>query len=322
MIDAAKAELCDLPSNPVPQGAQVGYFTTTDNVRIRYAIFPRSGQVNRGTVCLVQGRTEFIEKYFETITDFQKRGFTVATFDLRGQGGSDRLIPNRKHGFVEHFNDYGTDLSSFHAHVLLPDCPPPFYLVGHSTGGLVALLAATRDRLMFDRVFLSSPMIALPGLPFGLSGSARVMRVLRFLGLSQMPLARREDKPQSEASFKGNPLTGDKARYMRSVEILAARPDLMVTSPTIGWIGSSLEAMNRVNGDDFPAQIKIPVFMCAAALDQVVDTRATELLGLRMRNGHHVIIPGARHELFMETDAVREQVFAAFDAFVTEQASA
>ena len=44
------------------------------------------------------------------------------------------------------------------------------------------------------------------------------------------------------------------------------------------------------------------------------------MLGLRMRNGRHVIIPGARHELFMETDAIREQVLAAFDAFITEQA--
>ena len=266
------------------------------------------------------GRTEFIEKYFETIADFQKRGFTVATFDLRGQGGSDRLIPNKKHGFVEHFDDYWLDLSSFHANVLLPDCPPPYYLVGHSTGGLVALLAATRDRLMFDRVFLSSPMVALPGLPLGLHGMARLVGALRFLGLSRLPLARRQDKPQNEASFPGNPLTGDKARYMRSVDVLAARPDLEVTSPTLGWIGSSLDAMAQVNADEFPASLKIPVFICAAALDRVVDTAATEMLGLRMRNGRHVIIPGARHELFMETDAIREQVLAAFDAFITEQA--
>jgi lysophospholipase len=31
------------------------------------------------------------------------------------------------------------------------------------------------------------------------------------------------------------------------------------------------------------------------------------------------VIPGAKHELFMETDAIRGQVLAAFDAFITEQ---
>jgi lysophospholipase len=51
----------------------------------------------------------------------------------------------------------------------------------------------------------------------------------------------------------------------------------------------------------------------------VVSTAAIEQLGLRMRTGRHVVLAGARHELFMETDAIRSQVFAAFDAFITEQ---
>ena len=102
---------------------------------------PRPEGAAKGTICLVQGRTEFIEKYFETIADFQKRGFAVATFDWRGQGGSDRLIGNRTLGYVRSFDDYWVDLKTFHANVLLPDCPQPFYLVGHSMGGLVSLLA-------------------------------------------------------------------------------------------------------------------------------------------------------------------------------------
>ena len=40
-----------------------------------------------------------------------------------------------------------------------------------------------------------------------------------------------------------------------------------------------------------------------------------------MRTGRHVVIPAALHELFMETDAIRAQVFAAFDAFITDQSS-
>jgi lysophospholipase len=31
-----------------------------------------------------------------------------------------------------------------------------------------------------------------------------------------------------------------------------------------------------------------------------------------------MIVPSARHELLMENDAIRAQVFAAFDAFITE----
>ena len=158
---AAPAELVNIATNPVPEGGRVGYFLTQDKVRIRYAVWPKLAGTHRGTVCIAQGRTEFIEKYFETIEDFRKRGFSVATFDWRGQGGSDRLIGNKSLGYVDRFDDYWCDLKSFHAEILLPDCPPPFYLVGHSMGGLVSLFAGMHDRLMFDRIFLSAPMVGL-----------------------------------------------------------------------------------------------------------------------------------------------------------------
>lgn len=313
------AKLADIPSNPVPAGARAAFFQTSDKVRLRYAIWPRSAGPNRGTICLVHGRTETLEKYFETISDFRGRGFSVATFDWRGQGGSERLLSGRRHGHVERFDDYWLDLQSFHADILLPDCPPPFYLVGHSMGGLVSLLAASRDRLMFDRVFLSAPMLALDGLPLSHTALATAFEVAKLAGLGQMPFRRAEDRQPTEETFAGNPLTSDFKRYMRAVEIYKARPDLLTTAPTIGWAATALRAMARVNGDDFPGRVNVPVLMLAAARDTVVSTAAIEQLGLRMRTGRHAVIAGARHELFMENDNLRGQVFAAFDAFITEQ---
>ena len=35
-----------------------------------------------------------------------------------------------------------------------------------------------------------------------------------------------------------------------------------------------------------------------------------------MKNGSHVIIPNARHEILQEVDSVREQFWAGFDAFI------
>ena len=319
--DLSTPTLCVVPSNPVPEGARVGMFETSDKVRLRYATFPKSAGAPRGTICLVHGRTEFIEKYFETITNFQSRGFAVATFDWRGQGGSQRLIANPKLGYVRSFDDYWTDLKSFHGSILLPDCPPPYYLVGHSMGGLVCLAAGQRDRMMFERIFLSAPMIGLDGQPFSPTGMARLAKTLRVVGLGSLPVGRRADKPASETSFAGNTLTSDLARYMRMVEVTRARPDLEVTSPTIGWSAAAFDAMAHAARDDFPGSIKIPVLMLAAARDEVVSTSAIEQLGLRMRTGRHAVIAAARHELFMENDMVRGQVFAAFDAFITEQSA-
>lgn len=318
-VDPQGPRLAVVPSNPVPEGARIGVFETTDKVRLRYGLWPRTGGPHRGTICLVHGRTEFIEKYFETIADFQSRGFSVATFDWRGQGGSDRLIRNPKLGYVDTFDDYWTDLSSFHGQILLPDCPPPFYLVGHSMGGMVSLLAATRDRMMFDRIFLSAPMVGLDRQPFGTQGMANLCDALCFLGLGAAPIARKADRPASEATFANNPLTSDINRYLRSVDVIKARPDLEVTSPTFRWSAAAFRAMAIAGRDDFPAKVSIPLLMLAAARDEVVSTHAIETLGLRMRTGRHAVVAGARHELFMENDTIRGQVLAAFDAFITDQ---
>ncbi len=322
IVDREGPSLLAIPSNPVPEGAKVGWFRTQDRVRLRYAVFPRKpGMVHRGTICLVHGRTEFIEKYFETIEDFRTRGFAVATFDWRGQGGSERMIGNPRLGYVDHFSDYWCDLRSFHTEILLPDCPPPFYLVGHSMGGLVSLFAAATERTMFDRVFLSAPMVALDRQPLSLGGMARVADALSFIGLGQVPIRRREDKPPSEQTFPGNPLTGDRERYLRMVALGKARPELEIASPTIRWVGAAMRAMAEVATDRFPPRIQVPLLMLAAARDAVVSTPAIESLGLRLRTGRHVVIPGAQHELFMETDTIRGQVLAAFDAFITEQSA-
>ena len=318
IVDPDPPALAEVPSNPVPQGARAGYFATSDTIRLRYATFLKTGGPPRGTICVVQGRTEFIEKYFETIGDFQARGFCVATFDWRGQGGSQRLIRNRRLGYVETFDDYLTDLTSFHASVLLPDCPPPFYLVGHSMGGLVALHAGFHDRMMFERIFLTSPMVGLGGQPLSSAGMAALGEVLSFMGLGRVPVGRAADKPASEMPFPGNPVTSDLTRFMRSVDVLKARPDLEIGAPTLRWVAAAMRAMAQAALDDFPGGIRIPVLMLAAGRDGVVSTAATEQLGLRMRTGRHMIVPAARHELFMENDAVRAQVFAAFDAFITE----
>lgn len=311
--------LCETPANPIPDGARAGYFLTSDKVRLRHAIWPKASGAAKGTICLVQGRAELIEKYFETVEDFRKRGFCVATFDWRGQGGSARLIKNKTLGYIDTFEDYWTDLKSFHTEILLPDCPPPYYLVGHSMGGLVSLMAAARDRLMFDRVFLSSPMLAIPGQPASSSSMAVMAEALTFAGLGQIPLGRSGDGAPSETRFPGNSLTSEFRRYLYQVNTLKARPALTIGKPSISWLAAAFRAMSRVSGHDFPARVRVPVLMLAAARDEIVSVAAIEHLGLSLRTGRHAVIAAARHELFMESDSIRAQVFAAFDAFITEK---
>src|SRR6476646_5726833 len=104
--------LVSIPANPAPEDAVSGTVKTPDGVNLRCARWlpPPS---RKGTVCVFQGRAEFIEKYFETVRDLRARGFAVATIDWRGQGLSDRVLSNPRKGYVGSFSEYDLDLESF-----------------------------------------------------------------------------------------------------------------------------------------------------------------------------------------------------------------
>src|SRR5215813_7687943 len=125
--------LVSIPANPVPEDVVAGTITTPDGVKLRFARWaPPPGR--KGTVCLFQGRAEFIEKYFETVRDLRARGFAVATIDWRGQGLSQRRLRDSYKGHVRSFSEYDLDLETFVQEIVLPDCPPPFFALGHSMG--------------------------------------------------------------------------------------------------------------------------------------------------------------------------------------------
>src|SRR5262249_39034223 len=157
---SAPMQLFSIPANPAPDNVITGAVKTPDGVSLRYARWaPPPGR--KGTVVLLQGRAEYIEKYFETVRDLRARGFAVATFDWRGQGMSARVLRDRRKGYVRSFADYATDLETVMHEIVLPDCPPPIFCLAHSMGGAVAIRCCHDGNRWFERVVLSAPLIAL-----------------------------------------------------------------------------------------------------------------------------------------------------------------
>src|SRR5580692_8206691 len=174
-------KLVSIPANPVPDNFVTGALKTSDGVTLRFARWlPPAGR--KGTVCILQGRGEWIEKYFETVRDLRARGFAVATIDWRGQGLSDRLLSDRHKGYVRDFADYDTDLETFVQEIVLPDCPPPFFALGHSMGAAVLMRAAAHGHRWFDRMVLTAPLIRLINIPM-LSLAPTLVGTLRLMGL-------------------------------------------------------------------------------------------------------------------------------------------
>ena len=77
-----------------------GFFEGCRGQKLRYALFFPVREKPLGTLVIIQGRNECIEKYSETIRELVDHGFAVAGFDLRGQALSGRLGRDERAGHV------------------------------------------------------------------------------------------------------------------------------------------------------------------------------------------------------------------------------
>jgi lysophospholipase len=309
-------DLVSTPKNPIPLGASAGYIDVRKGLRLRYASWQPVLRERRGTVCIFPGRAEFIEKYFEVVGELRRRGFAVAVLDWRGQGGSSRLTRNPLRGHIDDFAQYEEDLSHFMKAVVLPDCPAPYYALGHSMSAMVLFSAAVKRGCWFTRMILSAPMIKIAGLPLSEGICRNLTDGLTMFGFGKRVVPGDKEKFRQIQPFEGNTLTSDRERFLRNLSVLQAAPELAIEAPTVGWLKAALEAIHRVNSEKFAPRIRVPVLMLAASDDQIVDSKATEGLAIRLRAGSQIVLRGARHEILQERDPIREQFWAAFDAFV------
>lgn len=307
-------KLISIPANPVPDDVVTGMLQTPDGVSLRFARWrPPPGR--KGTVCIFQGRAESIEKYFETVRDLRARGFAVATLDWRGQGLSDRALRDRRKGYVRDFADYDTDLATFMREIVLPDCPPPLFAIGHSTGATVLIRAAYQGHRWFDRMVLIAPLIGLAR--YRTNGLRRmILHTMRMAGLGAMYVPGRDNGVINLRPFVGNILTTDPVRYARNAAILEAEAELCLGGPTVAWADAAFHAMGLLKEPNYPARIRQPILIVAAGRDAIVSNGAIEEFATLLRAGSHLIVVGAQHELLMEQDRYRGQFWAAFDAFV------
>nr|WP_255720702.1 alpha/beta fold hydrolase [Acuticoccus kalidii] len=276
---------------------------------MRVAHWPALSE-GQGTIILAQGRGEFIELYGETIGDLRARGLAVIAFDFRGQGGSDKQA--RRGGHIGRFADYRDDLVAVVRYAGQIGLPRPFYVLGHSMGGLAALMAAPFLAEEVDRIVLTAPMLEVIGLPAspGLLSAASTAGSL--VGLGRIPVQRET----GNTPFANNRLTSDKARYDALIALADANPELMVGPPTLGWLRAALGAMRRVMATK-GRPLAVPTLFIASGHDRVVSTVAIDRFARGTAGGGLVIIPGARHQVHLERDELRKLFFAAFDAFVT-----
>lgn len=310
--------LISLSINPAPNGAMISSFDGYDGTKLRSAMWQATRGPDRGTICIFPGRGEYIEKYFEVIADLRRRGFGVAIMDWRGQGGSERKLANPRKGHVVAFTEYDRDMARFMATVVQPALPGPYVALGCSLGGNVLLRNAQDESSPFARMVLVSPMIEVHQDMLGTT--ARLARLYAesasLSGLSTTYVRGGNDIPEELLDFESNDLTSDAVRFARNRAILEQAPELALGSPTIGWLRSALRSCAMLQKPGYAKYVSVPMLMFAAGADKVVSAKAIEDFAVQLKIGGHILMPGSRHEILQENDAIRQRFWAAFDAYM------
>lgn len=307
--------LASTPDNPVPPGGTLLTVRTDDGIGLRAAHWRPTTRLPKGTVCLLQGRAEFIEKYYETIADLRRRGFAVVAFDWRGQGESQRQVADPHCGHVARFDDYRRDLKAMEDAILRPLMPHPHVCLAHSMGGNVALTGAAEGWLPFARIVTVAPMLSIRMVRF--PGAAFLLaRLLHRLGMGRRYVPRGGPTSIATKPYAGNRLSRDPVRYERNAQAARAVGAGAVGDPSVAWLVGAFRAIARLADPRAAAAIRVPTLVVAAGADPVCGTADTERFTSRLSSGFLLVLPDARHEILSERDPIRDDFWAAFDAFV------
>jgi lysophospholipase len=288
-----------------PAGGQAHWLITSDGVRIRVAHWLPQGD-SVGTVFMFPGRTEYIEKYGDTATEFVGRGFAFLSIDWRGQGLADRPLDDPRVGHVDKISDYQRDVQAAFTLAEKFDLPKPWHVIGHSMGGAIGLRTVLESD-SFATCAFTGPMWGIFFTPLMKPLSRlTVYWGPRFgLGEKTPPTTSLESYVLSQP-FEGNVLTRDPDMYRMMQDQLNAHPELALGAPSTIWLREALDECAWLMEQTAPT---IPCLTFLGTHEQIVDRKAIRARMANWPTGTLVEIPDGEHEVLMEAPDVRGPVF-------------
>lgn len=281
------------------------WLTTSDGVRIRVGIWNKSDA--KGTVLIFPGRTEYIEKYGRTAQELADRGFASVAIDWRGQGLADRLLDNRSVGHVNQFTDYQNDVQAVLDYLDGLNLPKPYHLLAHSMGGCIGL-RALHDGLPVESAAFSAPMWGIKMSPALRPVAWGLSSISRQLGLSGVfTPGQHAETYVLRAEAEGNTLTSDPAEFNFLKGQLQSQPDLALGGPSLHWLNEALRETRVLAQQPAPS---VPAITFLGSDEEIVDPVRIRDRMDSWSDGDLVLLENGRHEVMMETPAIRDTVFS------------
>jgi lysophospholipase len=293
----------------VPDACAV-WRVAADGTRLRMGVL---GRGEAGTILLVTGRTEYLEKYGSVAARFAQAGYGTVSFDTRGQGLSDRPLAEGRIGHVARFADYQHDVDALVAFAAAQAMPRPWVVLGHSMGGAIALRALMGGLDVAGAVF-SAPMWgiamnpALRPVAWGLGWIAHRAGLNRWVTPGT-----KIDTYVRICDPADNFLTDDPAEIAQMRAQLDAVPGLDLGGPSVPWLYRALVECADLQRHADPG---VPSLTFLPERDEIVSQAAMRAMTARWRDAALVAVPRGRHETMMEIPERRELFFDRTLAFL------
>jgi len=295
-----------------------GKFQSPDGAMLRIGSAKPLGGVAKGTVVILGGYTEFAEKYYETYHDLLTRGYGVATLDWRGQGGSQRYLPNPQMAHSLGFEHDTADLAAY----LQKNTTQPVYLLAHSMGGNIAL------RLMHDHPKLvRAAVLSAPAFRIGSRAGMPVWQARTLSGLmvaagfgESYALGQRDWQFDPQRNAANSPVSHDPDRDPIGPRWFRTRPELKVGGGTYRWAYEFYRSCATIMDPGYLQAIPTPILIGSAGQDTFVDAAAHAEACAQLRTCRLVTYPQSRHELLAESDSIRKPWLEEIERFLAAYA--
>jgi len=246
------------------------------------------------------------------------QGYNLFIIDHRGQGFSERLLPNKFKGYVDKFDDYAEDFHLFMQNIVTPTCTGKPYLLTHSMGGTIGLRYMQLYPNTIRAAVVSSPMIMFNtgGIPFPLAKllANTFDTINHWFGKSPWYFFGQGDYQLND--FKGNPLTHDQHRFEQNNNMYQRYPEMQLGGVTGHWMATAIQAKTDImNNLD---KLDPPILVTQSGADTIVDNEAQnefcqqlhQINPLSCPDGKPKVVKDALHELFIEQDSMRNQAIS------------
>jgi lysophospholipase len=301
-----------------PQGSSISYWTAPDGWQLRRFDWPSSATAPRGSILFQGGRGDIFEKYLETFHHWHDQGWTITSFDWRGQGGSGRLTTDPQVGDIDRFGTYLADYGAFWREWVAAT-PGPHIAMGHSMGGHLVCRAIAKVLAEPDAVVLIAPMMGLHA-PISAGFGERVAEIAMRLGNPKRRAWKSNEKPGTTDS-RLSLLTHDADRYSDEPWWWEQKPEIKLGPPSWRWVVRAFESTRRLRASKRVKLVKAPVLILVAEADKLVRAADAIKVGALLPDARIVRFgKESAHEILREVDPVRNRALGEIDTFLSARA--